>query len=132
MKSDVLALFGLTVHQAPGFVFREHRDPLALERPTLPLFPPTQVSTERRAEPPVLYCRFPPAIRLFSFGCAGSSCFTSPVLARRGYSLVVVRRLLIVLLLWLWSTGSRAHGLSGSTACGVFWDQGSNPSPLHW
>ena len=24
------------------------------------------------------------------------------------------------------------HGLSGSTACGIFLDQGSNPCPLHW
>ena len=41
--------------------------------------------------------------------------------------------------LLLWSTGSRrtgsvvvAHGLSCSTACGIFPDQGSNPCPLHW
>ena len=39
----------------------------------------------------------------------------------------------------LQSTGSRragsvvvAHGLSCSTACGIFPDQGSNPCPLHW
>ena len=25
-----------------------------------------------------------------------------------------------------------AHGLSCSTACGIFPDQGSNPCPLHW
>ena len=25
-----------------------------------------------------------------------------------------------------------AHGLSCSMACGIFPDQGSNPSPLHW
>ena len=25
-----------------------------------------------------------------------------------------------------------APGLSGSVACGIFWDQGSNPCPLHW
>ena len=25
-----------------------------------------------------------------------------------------------------------AHGLSYSTACGIFPDQGSNPRPLHW
>ena len=25
-----------------------------------------------------------------------------------------------------------AHGLSCSTACGIFLDQGSNPCPLHW
>ena len=37
-------------------------------------------------------------------------------------------------LLLLRSTGSVVvvHGLSGSTACGNFLDQGSNPCPLHW
>ena len=41
--------------------------------------------------------------------------------------------------LLLRNTGSRragsvvvAHGLSCSTACGIFPDQGSNPCPLHW
>ena len=41
--------------------------------------------------------------------------------------------------LLLRGTGSRhtgsvvvAHGLSCSTACGIFPDQGSNPCPLHW
>ena len=41
--------------------------------------------------------------------------------------------------LLLLSTGSRragsvvvAYGLSRSTACGIFPDQGSNPCPLHW
>ena len=41
--------------------------------------------------------------------------------------------------LLLRSTSSRrtgsvvvAHGLSCSAACGIFPDQGSNPSPLHW
>ena len=24
------------------------------------------------------------------------------------------------------------HGISSSAACGIFPDQGSNPSPLHW
>ena len=24
------------------------------------------------------------------------------------------------------------HGLSCSRACGIFWDQGLNPRPLHW
>ena len=34
----------------------------------------------------------------------------------------------------LWSTGSVvvAHGLSCLGAHGIFSDQGSNPSPLHW
>ena len=36
-----------------------------------------------------------------------------------------------------WALGARAsvvvaHGLSCSTACGIFPDQGSNPYPLHW
>ena len=41
-------------------------------------------------------------------------------------------------LLLLQSPGSRhvgsavVHGLSGSMACGIFLDQGSNPRPLHW
>ena len=50
-------------------------------------------------------------------------------------------------LLLLWSMGSRhvdfsscstwasvvvAHGISCSTACGIFLGQGSNPCPLHW
>ena len=41
--------------------------------------------------------------------------------------------------LLLQSTGCRragsvvvAHGPSGSAACGIFPDQGSNPCPLHW
>ena len=34
----------------------------------------------------------------------------------------------------LWHVGSVvvAHGLSCSTACGIFLDQGSNPCPLQW
>ena len=33
-----------------------------------------------------------------------------------------------------WSTGSvaEAHRLSGSVACGIFPNQGSNPCPLYW
>ena len=31
----------------------------------------------------------------------------------------------------LWLTGSRAHGLSCSAACGILPDQGSNPCPPH-
>ena len=51
-----------------------------------------------------------------------------------GLLFIAVRRPLL-----LRSTGSRrassvivAHGLSCSTACGIFPDQGSNPCPLHW
>ena len=34
----------------------------------------------------------------------------------------------------MWYTGSvvAAPGLSCSVACGIFWDQGWNPCPLHW
>ena len=53
--------------------------------------------------------------------------------------MVVVGGLLIAVAslaaeLGLQSTGSVvvAHRLSYSTACGIFLDQGSNPSPLHW
>ena len=72
------------------------------------------------------------------------------VVADRGYSLVVVRRLVAVASLgaqalgsrasavaahWPWAMGASiavAHGLSRSTARGIFLDQGSNPCPLHW
>ena len=66
----------------------------------------------------------------------------------RGLSLVAVSgghsssRCVDLSLSWpllLWGTGSRhagsvvvAHGLSCSTACGIFPDQGSNPCPLNW
>ena len=96
---------------------------------------------------------------LFIVGCAGSSLLhsLSLVVASRGYPLAVVCRLLVALLIaehrfWgsrasvrlvglvvvtprLQSTGSRVvvHGISCSTACGVFLDQGSNLSCLlHW
>ena len=63
--------------------------------------------------------------------------------ASGGYSLVVVRGLLLWQLL-LWSMGSRTPGLystgsiavvnqlSCSAACGIFPDRGSNPCLLHW
>ena len=40
----------------------------------------------------------------------------------------------VVVACGLQSTGSVvvAHGLSCSSACGIFPDQGSNPCPLHW
>ena len=31
-----------------------------------------------------------------------------------------------------WASVVVAHGLSGSAACEIFLDQGSNPCPLHW
>ena len=67
-------------------------------------------------------------------------------IAARGFSWVVVSRdysllqwtgFLLWWLLLLLSTGSRSvglvavHGLSCSTACGIFLDQGLNPCPLH-
>ena len=49
-------------------------------------------------------------------------------------SLVAEHRLQAHVLRQLWHAGSVvvAHGLSCSTACGIFLDQGSNPCPLHW
>ena len=68
-----------------------------------------------------------------------------------GLRSIVVRGLLTVVLVLLWSTGSRAHALSSwdsqaqstgsvlvahglncSTACGIFLDYGSNPCFLRW
>ena len=67
--------------------------------------------------------------------CAGFS----PVVTSRGYSLVVVPRILIavaslVAAPGLWSTGSIAvvYGLSCSEACGIFLDRGLNSCLLHW
>ena len=55
-------------------------------------------------------------------------------MASRGYSLVAVRRLLL-----LWSTGSRPRGLtvvalrlSCSASCRIFLDQGLNLCLLYW
>ena len=55
------------------------------------------------------------------------------------YSLVAVCRLLIAVASpveekGLWTTGSvvAAHGFSGSVACEIIPDQGSNLRPLHW
>ena len=70
-----------------------------------------------------------------------------PSCGQRGLLFVVVRGLLIVVaslaaehglqacsLQYLWPLGLVivARGLSCSTACGIFRDQGSNPCPLHW
>ena len=70
------------------------------------------------------------------FGCTGSSLLLLGFLV----AVILVHRLLIVgWLLLLWGTGSgckasvvEAHGLSYSTARGVFPVQGLNPYPLHW
>ena len=63
----------------------------------------------------------------------------SLVAASWGYSLLWCACFSLQWLLLLRSTGSRragsvvvAHGLSCSSACGIFLDQGSNPCPLHW
>ena len=63
----------------------------------------------------------------------------SLVAASGGYSSLQCAGFSLWWLLLLWSTGSRlmgsvvvAHGLSCSTACGIFPDQGLNPCPLHW
>ena len=63
----------------------------------------------------------------------------SPVAASVGHSSSRCAGLSLSQPLLLWSTGSRCagsvvvvHGLSCSTACGIFLDQGSNPCPLHW
>ena len=57
----------------------------------------------------------------------------------RGLLFIVVRRLLIAVASCCGARvlGTRAsvvvvHGLSCSTVCGIFLDQGSNPCPLHW
>ena len=50
----------------------------------------------------------------------------------RGYSLVVVHWFPLQRFLLFCSTGSRAHGLNSSLACGIFPDQGLNLRPLHW
>ena len=55
-------------------------------------------------------------------------------------SLVVVNRLLITGTSLVVTWGLRgtqasvvvAHGLSCPMACGIFWEQESNSSPLHW
>ena len=61
----------------------------------------------------------------------------SPAAASRGYSSLQCVGFSLQLLLLLRSTGSRhagfsSCGLSCSTACGIFPDQGSKPCPLHW
>ena len=58
----------------------------------------------------------------------------SPVAASGGHSSSRCAGLSLSRPLLLRSAGSVvvAHGLSCSTACGIFPDQGSNPFPLHW
>ena len=51
----------------------------------------------------------------------------SLVVASRGCSLVAVCRLLVSV-----TSLVVVHRLRCSVACGVFPDQGSNPSPLYW
>ena len=68
-----------------------------------------------------------------------SVCGLSLVVASGGRSSSRCAGLSLSRPLLLRSTGSRragsvvvAHGPSCSAACGIFWDQGSNPCPLHW
>ena len=64
----------------------------------------------------------------------------SPFVASRGYSLVVVCGLLLVVAslvveyrLWrVWASIVGAQRLSCPEACGIFLEQGSNLWPLHW
>ena len=57
--------------------------------------------------------------------CGGFSCYWARALGRSGFHSCSSQA---------WSTGSVvvAHRLSCSVACGIFWDQGSNPCLLHW
>ena len=80
-----------------------------------------------------------------------AACGLSLVMASGGYSSLQYAGFSLQWLLLLQNTGSRhtgsvvvvcrlqsagsvvvAHGLSCSAACGIFPDQGLNPSPLHW
>ena len=63
----------------------------------------------------------------------------SLIAVSRGYSLVVGHGLLTVVASLVAEHGALEHGLSSygtglscSSACGIFLDQGSNPCPLHW
>ena len=77
-------------------------------------------------------------IYLFIFGCTGSSLLRARAFSScRDYSLLRCAGISLWWLLLLRSTGSRRagsvvvpHGLSYSTACGTFLDQGSNRCPL--
>ena len=79
---------------------------------------------------------------LFTFGCAGAWLLLHGlflVVARGGYSNCGAGLLIAVASLvadqglqGAWASAVVAHGLSCSTPCGIFQDQGSNLSPLHW
>jgi len=96
-----------------------------------------------------LICFWIPDVLLFISGCAGSLllCGLSSSCSEWEYSLAVCTDFSLQWLLSLWSAGSRipglqelphrgsvivAHGLSHSEVCGIFLDQGSNASILHW
>ena len=85
-----------------------------------------------KVQPFFLYIYIDTQFIYFIFGCAGSG--FSLVVVSGGYSLVEVGVFSLQRLLLLRSTGSVlvAHGLRCSTACGIFLDQGSNLSLLHW
>ena len=81
----------------------------------------------------IYYFLFLAVLRLRLCARAFSSC------GKRGPRFIAVCGPLTIAALLLRSTGSRragsvvvAHGPSCSAACGIFPDQGSNPSPLHW
>lgn len=67
-------------------------------------------------------------------------CGLSLVASSRGYSLVAMRGLLVVVASLVMKHRTLrpeglvvvTHGLSCSMACGIFRDQGSNLGPLHW
>ena len=77
---------------------------------------------------------FMAALGLHCCSRAFSSC------GERGLLFVAVCRLLLAVaslvtehwLLGAWASVVVVHGLSCSTACGIFPDQGSNPCPLPW
>ena len=77
------------------------------------------------------------------YGCSGSSLLSagfSLVAASGGPSLAVVRRFLIAVDFLVVEHGLQGalasvvvvHWLSGPSACGIFLNQGSTPSPRYW
>ena len=83
------------------------------------------------------------ATSLWLFSCCSEQGLLStavPMLRLAGVSLAVEHRLwgvqasITTSCMGCKATGSVvvAHGLSCSSACGIFPDQGSNPYPLHW
>ena len=80
-----------------------------------------------------LFYLFLAVLGLRCWARAFSSC------GERGLLFIAVRGLLITVAsrcgawaLGVWASVVVPRGLSGSAACGIFLDQGSNPCPLHW